>query len=245
MKTSLEAFNHIFTQDHRSKTLLEGIGFKNITVSGDTRFDRVSNQLSQDNTLEFIEQFKNKQTCLVFGSTWPDDDKLYFNFINSEDNRSLKYIIAPHNIKPSYVASIKSQLKVSTICYSDLSSETDLGDYQVFILDTIGLLSKVYHYADIAYVGGAAGRTGLHNILEPAVFGIPVLIGDNYHKFPEAKQLIELGGVTSVSTAIELSTALSLLINDDLKRKNQGQINASYISKNQGAVIQILNYIRI
>ena len=163
MKSSLFAFNHIFTQDDNSKTLLESIGYPNATVSGDTRFDRVTNQLSTDNSVSFIEHFKGHKPCVVFGSTWPEDDKLFLDYINA--NAHIKFIIAPHNIKPSYIAALKSQLKTKTICFSEMDG-MDLSDYNVFILDTIGYLSRVYNYADIVYVGGAAGQTGLHNILE-------------------------------------------------------------------------------
>jgi 3-deoxy-D-manno-octulosonic-acid transferase len=126
-----------------------------------------------------------------------------------------------------------------------MSPDTDLSGYQVFILDTIGYLSKVYSYADIAYVGGAAGHTGLHNILEPAVFGIPILIGKNYHKFPEAKQLIEYGGVTVIKVPKDFKEQTDALISNKTLRKKQGQINGDFIRKNEGAVVQILNHIRI
>ncbi|WP_422105990.1 3-deoxy-D-manno-octulosonic acid transferase [Winogradskyella sp.] len=242
MKSSLFAFNHIFTQDDNSKALLEGIAYQNVTVSGDTRFDRVTNQLSVDNSVSFIEGFKNHKPCVVFGSTWPEDDKLFLDYINA--NAHIKFIIAPHNIKRSYIAALKSQLKTKTICFSEMDP-MDLSDYNVFILDTIGYLSRVYNYADVVYVGGAAGQTGLHNILEPAVFGKPIIIGKNYHKFPEAKRLIALGGVTSVSTVSAFESVIASLIKDPTLRAQQGSINTGFIEKNRGAVVQILDYIRI
>ena len=244
MTSSLFAFNHIFTQDENSKLLLESIDYKNVSVSGDTRFDRVSNQLKTDNSVSFIEDFKAKNLCIVFGSTWPEDDKLYIDFVNTYSNQNLKFIIAPHNIKANYTASLKSQLKVKTICFSDMTDKT-LIDYDVFLLDTIGYLSKVYSYADIAYVGGGAGSTGLHNILEPAVFGMPILIGKNYDKFPEAKALVALGGVISVENASEFKTTINKLLKNKTGIETRGSINFNYIKKNKGAVIQILDYIRI
>jgi len=244
MRSSLFAFNHIFTQDENSKTLLERINYKTTTVSGDTRFDRVFNQLHVDNSVSFIENFKNEKFCIVFGSTWPEDDKLYMDYINKNSHRDLKFIIAPHNIKPSYIASIASQLTVESICFSKINAD-DLSKFNVFILDTIGYLSKVYSYADIAYVGGAAGSSGLHNILEPAVFGIPIVIGKNYDKFPEAIMLIELGGVTSVSTSQGFEAILTALISDVSLNESQGLTNKTFIEKNRGAVIQIIEYIRI
>ena len=243
MTSALFGFKHIFTQNENSKVLLENIGYNSVSVSGDTRFDRVSNQLKIDNHVSFIEAFKANKSCVVFGSTWPDDDKLYLDFINNPENSNVKFIIAPHNIKPSYIASLKSQLKVKTICYSELNQNENLSDYNVFILDTIGYLSKVYSYADIAYIGGAAGSTGLHNILEPAVFGIPIIIGKNYEKFPEAKTLISKGGVTSVSSSEAFNSTLKAIISDDVLRKKQGEITKSYINSNTGAVLQIMDYL--
>jgi 3-deoxy-D-manno-octulosonic-acid transferase len=244
MKSSLFAFKHIFTQDENSKKLLENINYTNVSVSGDTRFDRVSNQLTIDNSVSFIEKFKTEKPCIVFGSTWPEDDKLYIDFINHNSDSKIKFIIAPHNVKANYTASLKSQLKVKVTCYSEMTDNSVI-DYNVFILDTIGYLSKVYSYADIAYVGGGAGTTGLHNILEPAVFGIPILIGKNYMKFPEAKSLIDNGGVTSVENSIEFEMTMNGLLRSKILAETQGDANSGFIKKNKGAVIQILDYIRI
>ncbi|MBU2929134.1 3-deoxy-D-manno-octulosonic acid transferase [Winogradskyella psychrotolerans] len=244
MRSALFGFKHIFTQDENSKALLEGINYNSVSISGDTRFDRVSNQLKIDNTVPFIEAFKNDKFCVVFGSSWPDDDTLYMDFINSNTNPEVKFVIAPHNIKPSYVASLKSQLNVKTISYSELTQNENLADYKVFILDTIGYLSKVYSYANIAYVGGGAGTTGLHNILEPAVFGIPILIGKNYTKFPEAKTLIDLGGVTSLESSTAFDSCLNALLTDGELRKKQGAITKSFIDSNRGAVHKIMDYLK-
>ncbi|QNK77377.1 3-deoxy-D-manno-octulosonic acid transferase [Winogradskyella sp. PAMC22761] len=243
VKSALFAFNHIFTQNENSKILLESINYNSVSVSGDTRFDRVSNQLKVDNSVSFIERFKSDNLCVVFGSSWPEDDKLYLDAINNTKNSEVKFIIAPHNMKLSYISSLKSQLKVKTICFSELKPEDNLANYNVFILDTIGYLSKVYSYADIAYVGGGAGTTGLHNILEPAVFGIPILIGENYKKFPEAKTLIDLGGVTSLGNSKAFDSTLNTLLTDDVLRKTQGQITKSYIESNKGAVLKIMDYL--
>lgn len=243
MRKALFSFNHIFTQDENSKKLIENIGYNSVSVSGDTRYDRVSQQLKTDNKVSFIETFIDNKTTVVFGSSWPADDALFIPFINSNNTSDVKYIIAPHNIKPSYIDTIKKRLKVKTVCFSDMNGK-NLSDYNVFILDTIGYLGRVYSYADVAYVGGAAGSTGLHNILEPAVFGIPIIIGKNYQKFPEANSLVKLKGVTSVTNLEELSLTLQMLITFKEKRINQGEINASYVKEHKGAVIQILKSIR-
>lgn len=243
-KSALFAFNHIFTQNESSKKILKSINYNTVSVSGDTRFDRVSNQLNVDNSVGFIEKFKRNNLCIVYGSTWPSDDKLYMDYINNLDFDNLKIIIAPHNIKPSYISSLKTQIKTKSICFSEMQNQ-NLSEYNVFILDTIGYLSRAYNYADIAYVGGAAGTTGLHNVLEPAVFGVPIIIGKNYDKFPEAKALIKLGGITSVSTSLDFDSTIKSLISDTSLRENQGLINKNYIEENKGSVIQILDFIRI
>ena len=241
MRKALFSFNHIFTQNKNSKTLVENIGYDSVSVSvsGDTRFDRVNQQLKADNTISFIEAFIDNKTTVVFGSSWPADDALFIPFINSNKTTDTKYIIAPHNIKPSYIDTIKKSLKAKTVCFSDMKGK-NLSEFNVFILDTIGYLGRVYSYADIAYVGGAAGATGLHNILEPAVFGIPIIIGKNYQKFPEAKRLVNLNGVISVTNQKELSLIMKSLIDSKDNRNLQGKINAQYVKQNKGAVIKIL-----
>lgn len=242
-KKALFAFEHIFTQNETSKKLLESINYTNATVSGDTRFDRVSNQLNTDNNLDFIKVFKDNKLCIVIGSSWPEDESLIIEFINNYVGIPIKFIIAPHNIKSKQIENIQTNLKKPAILFTQ-KEKKDLSQYDVFILDTIGLLSKTYSYADIAYVGGAMGNTGLHNILEPAVFGAPIIIGKNYQKFPEAFDMIKNKGVKSVSNITELSTELNSLINDPKSRLTTGNQNADFIKKNEGAVIQIMQYLR-
>ncbi|MFL1011959.1 3-deoxy-D-manno-octulosonic acid transferase [Flavisericum labens] len=244
LRESLFAFEHIFTQNEVSKQLLESINYNNVTVSGDTRFDRVFSQLEQDNTLPFIEGFKNNQLCIVIGSSWPEDENLLIEYINKHDKADVKFIIAPHDIKATHIKNIQEKLKVSHVLYSE-KDDTQLSKQKVFIIDTIGILTKIYNYADIAYVGGAMGNTGLHNTLEPAVFGVPIIIGHNYDKFPEAKDLIDNGGMFSISNQKELNHILDDLIKNEVKRQETGTANSKFIIKNKGAVIQILNQLRI
>lgn len=243
MRQALFSFHHIFTQDESSKTLLESIGYNTVSVSGDTRFDRVSSQLEQNNKLDFMEAFKQDKLCVVAGSTWPEDELYFINYINSEDIENLKFVIAPHDIKPNQIEKLKSKLNKKTVLFSELNSKKP-ENYEVLILDTIGLLSKVYSYADVAYVGGAAGKTGLHNTLEPAVFGVPIIIGSNFDKFPEAKNMIEGQGMVSVKNQTEFNDALTLFLQNNSKRTTYGTNNFNYIKKNTGAVIQIIEYLR-
>ncbi|MCB0462338.1 MAG: 3-deoxy-D-manno-octulosonic acid transferase [Flavobacteriaceae bacterium] len=241
MQKALFAFNHIFVQNEESKQLLNKIGYNDVTISGDTRFDRVSNQLTIDNTLNFIETFKQDHLCVVVGSSWPDDEALFINFIN-EDTSNTKYIIAPHNIKSAQISNLKTKLKQTTILYSEKDT-SDLQNANVFIIDTIGLLSRIYSYADIAYVGGGLGTSGLHNTLEAAVFGVPIIIGNHYKKFPEASAMIEKQGMFSISNQTELNSVLINLINDEDLRVKSGSQNSTYIKDNQGAVAKIITYL--
>src|SRR5690606_35735905 len=151
LRDALFAFEHIFTQNESSKKLLATIGYDNVTVSGDTRFDRVSNQLEQNNHLDFVETFKQNKLCVVAGSTWPDDEAFLTEFINNEFSSNVKFIIAPHNIKKEQIKSLQEKLVVKSVLFSEKTTE-QLKDAQVLIVDTIGLLSKIYSYADIAFV---------------------------------------------------------------------------------------------
>ena len=239
----LKSFNHFFVQDANSKELLEKIGFKNVTISGDTRFDRVIEILERDNTLDFIKEFKQNKTCLVAGSTWPEDEKILINYINKYANKNIKCIIAPHTIKKSNIEDLKNSISKKTILFSEKDG-VNLTDYNVLILDTIGILTKVYSYADIAYVGGGVGKTGLHNVLEPAVFGIPVIIGKHYFKFKEAIDLVNLGGIIAINDKKDFKINLTELVKNETLKNKIGSINKIYINKNKGAKVQIGYQIR-
>lgn len=243
MRNALSAFEHIFVQNEDSKKLLKSINFNNVTVAGDTRFDRVSNQLKTDNKLTFIEEFKQDKQCIVVGSSWPEDEELLVNYINSNSSKNIKYIIAPHNIKQNQIQNLTSKLNVKTVLFTEKESQ-NLSDYSVFIIDTIGILSKIYSYADIAYVGGAMGTTGLHNILEPAVFGVPIIIGKNHSKFPEAQQMIDFGGLKSIKNQDELNSELTSIIESASKRTQMGSLNKAFIDLNKGAIQKITNYLK-
>jgi len=242
MRKALQTFDHIFVQNDASITLLKNIGFNNTTLSGDTRFDRVSRQIQYNNKLEFAENFIDKKTCLVAGSTWPEDEEIIVPFIN-QTSEKLKVIIAPHEIKEEKINALEQKIKKKAIRYSQRESR-DLASYDVLILDTIGLLGKIYSYANIAYVGGAAGTTGLHNILEPATFGIPVIIGENYTKFPEAGRLRQLAGLYSVANAEEFSSITNKLITDKHFRDKTGMIAGHFINSNTGATRSVMNYLK-
>jgi len=240
MKESLKAFEHFFVQNKESEDLLNSAGFKNVTISGDTRFDRVAAQIEADNRIDFIEEFKQDHLLVVCGSTWPEDENLMLDFINS--SRNIKFIIAPHEIKPEKIQKLEADLQIPTVKYSDKDGK-ELKDYSVLILDTIGLLGRAYSYANIAYVGGAAGTSGLHNILEPATFGVPIIIGKNFSKFPEAERLRQLAGLFSVKNSAEFSAIMNKLSTHSEFRKKTGMIAGHFINSNTGATRTLEDYL--
>ncbi len=241
MLSSLEAFEYFFLQNKSSSQLLGELGFSNKVISGDTRFDRVSRQLEMNNDLSFIQDFKGDSSCVVCGSTWPEGENAIVSFINNNVGVA-KFIFAPHEIRASRIAKLKQSLRVKTVLYSEIQGK-NLSDYDVLILDIIGLLTNVYSYADIAYVGGAMTKGGLHNILEPATFGVPILTGQYIDKFPEAKQLRELGGLYVVKNAKQLDNMLSNLLLDTAFRSLTGIISNRFIKNNRGATTCVIEYL--
>jgi 3-deoxy-D-manno-octulosonic-acid transferase len=230
-------------QDENSETLLKKIGFNNVTISGDTRFDRVSHQIEMDNTLKFAEDFKGNSLCIVCGSTWQEDETVLLDYINSSPE-NVKFIIAPHKIDTEKIETFTKSIIKKTVLHSS-KDDVNISEYSVLIIDCIGLLSKLYSYADIAYVGGAMGKTGLHNILEPATFGVPIVIGKNYNEFPEAIRLQDLAGLYSVNNASDCSEILNKLVTNANFRNKTGMICGHFVNKNTGATQKIANYIRI
>ena len=244
MRRTLNSFSHFFVQDQLSKNLLEQLKISQVSVSGDTRFDRVSDQLSMNNKLDFIALFKQDLFCLVCGSTWPKDESILINYINNFSNNT-KFIIAPHDVNNLRIESLRKKLKVKTVLYSE-REKYRISDYQVLIIDTVGLLTKVYSYADVAYIGGGIGMgaNGLHNILEAATFGVPIIIGENYTNFPEAKKLKKLNGLFSVATPQEFIDIFNQLKTDASFCEKTGLISKNFIFNNRGATDIILNYLQ-
>ena len=245
-RNALKTFDYFFVQNENSKKLLQSIGYNNVRVSGDTRFDRVVSILERDNSLDFIAAFKDNKTTIVIGSSWPKDENLLVEYINKA-SKNVKFIIAPHNIKPEQIANLTSQIKKTRLKYSDYSIETlrkpNLKNYQVFIIDTVGILTKIYSYADIAYVGGGFGNPGVHNILEPATFGLPVVIGPNYSHFAEATALVNMEGCISIQNQTELNEAFALLLQNEDERLEKGHICSTFVQMNKGATQTIMNHI--
>lgn len=241
MRNALKTVDHFFVQDIISKQLLSQVDFDNVTVSGDTRFDRVSHQIEMDNRVDFISEFIGDRLCIVIGSSWSEDEEVFIDFVN-QASKNLCFIIAPHEIKNSGVQSLQKKITKKTIIFSEKEGKS-LQNHQVFIMNTIGYLSRVYSYGDIAYVGGAMGTSGLHNILEPATFGIPIIIGKHFEKFREAKQLQKLAGLYSISTSEEFSAIMNKLVDDHKFRETTGMIAGHFINSNTGATDMIVSYL--
>jgi 3-deoxy-D-manno-octulosonic-acid transferase len=240
-RKALDTFTYFFVQNENSKKLLLQLGKTNVAVSGDTRFDRVAAILEKDNTLDFIANFKNDTLTIVIGSSWPKDENLLVDFINS-NKHNVKFIIAPHNIKDEQIQQLKNSITKKTILFSEKENAI-LAEYDVLIINTIGILTKIYSYSDIAYVGGGFGNPGVHNILEPATFGVPIVIGPNYSHFSEATALMNLEGCISISNKKELGTAFTNLILNEIERQERGHICSTFVQMNKGATNVIMNTI--
>lgn len=240
-RDALKAFTYFFVQNESSKNLLQQIGKTNVAVSGDTRFDRVAKILEKDNLLDFISDFKDNTLTIVVGSSWPKDEDLVVDFINS-NAFNVKFIIAPHNIKDEQIQQLKNSITKKTVLFSEREGK-QLADFDVFIIDTIGILTKIYSYADIAYVGGGFGNPGVHNVLEPATFGVPILIGPNYSHFAEAIALVNMEACIAVSNQKELNEALENLIRNDDIRHEKGHMCSTFVQMNKGATAIILKHI--
>jgi len=239
-RKALHSFTHFFVQNESSKKLVEGLGFTNVTISGDTRFDRVFAISERDNQLNFVEQFKGNNLLFVAGSTWEVDENLLLNYIN-KTNKKVKFIIAPHNIKTEQVSNLQAQMNKSVVLFSEKENK-NFSDFDVMIVDTIGLLTKIYSYADIAYVGGGFGNPGVHNVLEPAVFGVPIVIGENYSHFAEATQLVNIGGVLSIKNQTEFELILDKLVESELFRNEKGKICSDFVLNQKGATQIIMDF---
>lgn len=248
MRKSLTTFSHFFVQDENSKQLLNSIKFNNVTVSGDTRFDRVFEITHQNNKLPFIAEFIDNKYTLVAGSTWKEDETMLVDYINNKASENEKFIIAPHNINANDIANLKNSISKKVVLFSEKPLDSaqggkNLADYQVFIIDTVGILTKIYSYAKIAYVGGGFTKTGVHNVLEPATFGIPILIGPNYHKFNEAIDLVKNKACFVVENSKELSLHLESFFQSNELRLKTGESARKQVVDKTGATAKILEFI--
>ena len=231
----LKCVNHFFVQNEESASLLKSIGINNVDISGDTRFDRVYENAQTSKQLPLIEKFCGEDPILIAGSTWPEDEKLLVDL--AAKNPDWKLVIAPHEIHEGHISTI-TDLFPNGLRFSklDVNTSTEINS-QVLIIDNIGMLSSLYRYGKIAYIGGGFG-VGIHNTLEAAAFGLPVIFGPNYHKFQEAKDLIEIGAAKSISNANELADAFRYYVAHE-----SGMLAKNYVANKKGATEMIMNKI--
>lgn len=233
----LFCFEHFFVQDGQSVQLLGQIGLTNVTRAGDTRFDRVAEIARNGKNIPLVGKFKGDSPLVVAGSTWKPDEEILAQYIHSHPE--IKFVIAPHETKRANVERLKNLLKTTVICYTEASEESVMNK-QVMIVDTIGILSSVYRYADLAYIGGGFG-VGIHNTLEAAIFGMPIVFGPNYLRFNEATSMVNLGIAFPVNDSGSLIAILDQLLSDNEKRKWVSGECTVFTNQNLGATQIILN----
>ncbi len=247
-KKMLETFTHFFVQNEASKNLLSSIGVtQSITISGDTRFDRVTTIAQTTLHNEIITPFCNGKKTIVAGSTWEDDEIILAAYAD-ETHHEYKLIIVPHELDKAHLNEIKKMFKQS-VCYTDVEKNSTLlqniGSYNVLIVDTIGMLSRLYSIAYINYIGGGFTNDGIHNILEAAVWGKPLIMGENYEKYFEAVDLVACGAAESISDTNELKEVIEDWMKDDTYYVESATAAKNYVYKNAGATEKIINYIQV
>jgi len=239
-RKKLRSVDHFFVQDQISAENLKSIGIEKVTVSGDTRFDRVADILKNKTENPDIEKFCAGSKVVLAGSTWPPDEELLASLPGKLPE--LKLIIAPHEVTEERIRQLIKTLNIEVVRYTKDDPATWLNK-QVLVIDTIGVLSSIYRYADVAYIGGGFG-SGLHNIQEPAVNGMPVIFGPKYHNFKEAVDLLKQGGAYTVSNKEELQSILGELLGDEAKYSSSCEISKNYMLENTGATERIMAGLR-
>jgi 3-deoxy-D-manno-octulosonic-acid transferase len=237
----LANFSHFFVQNTISKELLKSIGTTNVTITGDTRLDRVYEVSKNPREIGQASAFKGSQKVMVVGSCWEEDFNVLAPFINEQKDQ-LKFIIAPHELTENFFKQIEDSISGKVIRFSNVTNAIELEPYQVLIIDNIGMLSQLYQYGEFAYIGGGFGK-GIHNILEAAAFGVPIFFGNkNYSRFQEANNLIAQGGAFGIGSYTELRKEYEHLILFPESFLLACEVNRQYVADNIGATEKIVNY---
>ncbi|MGA2823611.1 MAG: glycosyltransferase N-terminal domain-containing protein [Bacteroidales bacterium] len=239
-RKQLNNLTWFFVQDEDSEKLLRKIGIGRVSVSGDTRFDRVSEIAKQENPVEGVDEFCKDSRVLLAGSTWPDDEKILLPFI-LENKTKFKFIIAPHEVYKERIDGLMSEVGPGGLRFSQ-AGETNIRDARILVIDSIGILASLYRYAFISFVGGGFG-VGIHNILEPATFGVPMIFGPNYERSKEARDLIREGGAISIKSEEDFHTAVGRLTDVPGERDRASAICAAYVTSHKGATAHILKHL--
>ena len=231
---------HFFVQDNESERLLKNLGINNVTVNGDTRFDRVWQNAASVKNLEFVEQFKAGQPVFIGGSTWPEDEELIAQLVPLYPD--WKFILAPHEIEEGKITRLLKLLPPNTVIRHSEINGKNLSAFRILIIDNIGMLSSLYQYGDIAFIGGGFGA-GIHNTLEAAAFGLPVIFGPEYERFKEARDLVELHLGFSIENEIQLKAIVDKLIGDKELLAEKSTLIKAYVKENTGATESIMKAI--
>ena len=237
----LKTFAHLFVQNEESKQLLTGIGVKNTTVVGDTRFDRVLDICAAAKQLPLVQKFKGDALTFVAGSSWGPDEDIFIKYFNAHPE--MKLIIAPHVVNDGHLKEIESKLQRSSVRYTQ-ATEENVGKADCLIIDCYGLLSSIYRYGEISYIGGGFG-VGIHNVLEAAVYGIPVIFGPNNKKFREAQHLLANKGGFEIHGYDDFEQLMNKFLTDEAYLKQSGKAAGDYVKGNAGAMELILKNITL
>lgn len=239
-RRTLRCYSSIFVQDKASEQLLQGVEYRRAIIAGDTRFDRVTEIAQNAKRIPIIELFRGTTPLFVAGSTWGKDEELLTELINAHPDT--RFIIAPHEMDESRMQRLEATIQGGVARYTRSMEVSDFSGAQVLILDTIGLLSSAYSYARWAYIGGGFG-IGIHNTLEAATFGLPIAFGPNYHKFREARDMVELGAATSITSAAELMDWFATIKEEGEALQKASSSALSYTKEHCGATNTIMGVI--
>jgi 3-deoxy-D-manno-octulosonic-acid transferase len=239
----LQCFTHIFVQNEQSRKILETINIKDCSVAGDTRFDRVSEVAARFEPISIVEKFVGNDRCVVAGSTWKEDEEALQKVFVKLNDSSLNLVIAPHEINVAHMAHLQKlfpkAIKFSAMVVGTLTNVAS----NILIVDNIGMLSRLYKYADITYVGGGFTKDGVHNVLEAAVYGKPVVFGPNYNKYKEAIDLVDCSGAKTFVDENDLRQVLITLLRNREDYTRSCAASKKYVQENVGATRKILDYI--
>ena len=239
-RQALDSYEQIFVQNKESQTLLHKIGFDNVIIAGDTRFDRVAAIAQAAKKIDIVERFKGESRLFVAGSTWGPDEDILQELINL--NPEIKFVVAPHEMNEGRINKIIEATKGGAGRYTQCNAQTSFEGTQVLILDTVGILSSVYGYASWSYIGGGFG-VGIHNTLEAATFALPIAFGPNYKKFKEARDMVALGVATKIENAEDLQKWFTPLRDNEQTLRQVSATAKEYTSKHQGATSLIMKIV--
>lgn len=239
-KKALSVFRHFFVQNAESRDLLASSGIDQVSITGDTRFDRVISITENFEELPLIKKFCSSSFVIVAGSTWPEDEEVWTHLVRTR--KDTRFIFAPHELYDDHLKSIE-RLFPGRILYSELEKGISSDESNVLVIDNFGILSRLYHYAGICYIGGGFSN-GIHNILEAAVHGKPLIFGPAFYKFQEALDLLERGGAETVESAVELEKIVAQWLNDPVERIERGKVSSDYVKSKAGATKRIIGFIQ-